>query len=402
MPINSNREFYANWSNQCIIRYKHTKHTDWVDLLGAKPENYQLWADGALIDKITELGQENIFEVPYGTSLGVVVSGKSGGTFTSSNGFVTYNGKQVTLNSDNGYNLPDGVVSDLVIDFQWHTTGVEADTTPDVPKTSFYDCHIDNFDASLETLRQLYTLKYDVNADNGGKQDGTIMPEQKLLQYNGENIKTLYKSNTFASQEGWYYLKKWKDQNGRTYEDDIANYSSRQPALIDFNAILYAQWSDLYPLTIRQAYNIIAPGLDIYYDLRKIRAGHPKNWTDIPIGQDLASSYKAIKEQTVNVHYNDRIQIQVDGRVESGSDKPDCRIRKYLYDDANGDPVYTDDSHSIVKEDGAAEGYFVMPARNVEVELWFNNSYYITTERQRWWDAYVNDSSVTLIQSPWD
>ena len=402
VPIKENINLYAQWSNQCIIRYKHTKHTDWVDFLGAKPKNYQLWADGALIDKLTELGQENIFAVPYGTSLGVVVSGKSGGTFTSSNGYVTYNGEQVTLNSDNGYNLPNGVVSDLVIDFQWRTTGVEADTTPDVPKTSFYDCHIDNFDASRETLRHLYTLKYDVNVDNGGKQDGTIMPEQKLLRYNDVDIKTLYQHNVFNHQTGWYYLKYWKDQKENVYADEDNNYTSRQPVLINFNAILSAQWSDLYPLTIKQAYNIQKPDLDIYYGLRKMRAGHPNNWTDISIREDLGSRYKATKEQTVNVHYNDRIQIQVGGQVQSGSDKPDCRIRKYLYDDANGDPVYTNDKNgSIVKEDGSAEGYFVMPARNVEVELWFNNSYSIIIERQRWWDAYVNDSGVTLIPSPW-
>lgn len=238
IEMDKNLTLSAVWSNQCIIRYKHTKHTDWANLtsvgISTDPNQYQLWIDSTKLNQLDGYSEE-VFSVPYGSPLGVIVGSYSSNlpTFadTYCSVYIDGNRKQYELGQI-AYNLEGGVTSDLEIDFQWHTTGVELDANSG-SKTSYEECHITTFDASYQQLTQPYSITFKANGGQGS------MATQQVLRLNNLPVRALLNHNAFT-RSGLYY-RGWNT----SASDSGTSYSDREIIQLTSDLVLYAMWKYL-------------------------------------------------------------------------------------------------------------------------------------------------------------
>lgn len=237
VPIASDdTTLYAQWSNQCIIRYKHSKKTDWANLgelgINTDPNKYALWIDATELDQLDRYS-EDVFSVPYGAPIGVVVGSYSSSlpTFADTNCTIYLDGeRKKTTAGQAAYDFV--VTSDMEIDFQWHTTGVELDANSG-SKTSYEECHITTFDASYQQLTQPYSITFKANGGQGS------MATQQVLRLNNLPVRALLNHNAFT-RSGLYY-RGWNT----SASDSGTSYSDREIIQLTSDLVLYAMWKYL-------------------------------------------------------------------------------------------------------------------------------------------------------------
>lgn len=125
VSINGNLNLYAQWSNMCTVTVKHSyddRTNIATDSDTGNQECYALYINGV---EQADLGAfsnpERTYILPYGTSIGVIVSNKLGGERS----YITYNGETVNRHSENSDEPPGAkysftVTNDTVIEFEWN------------------------------------------------------------------------------------------------------------------------------------------------------------------------------------------------------------------------------------------------------------------------------------------
>lgn len=124
--LNSNLTLYAQWSNIYTVTVRHYyDNTTIYNVTGSDTgpqECYALWMNGS---EQPDLGafdnSPRTYYVPYGTSIGVIVSNASG----DKRSYVTFNGTTVNHHSYNNDSPPGAkysfnITSNTVIDFEWN------------------------------------------------------------------------------------------------------------------------------------------------------------------------------------------------------------------------------------------------------------------------------------------
>lgn len=377
LPATNNvATLYAQWSNQCIIKYRCSKHTDWsTDLGDTIPKAYALWINNT---QFSQLGfdKEDIFTVPYGTPLGIIVGAKTTSAYNTATCSI-YMDNNLVASGDNkaNYDLPGAVTSDLIIDFQWHTTGVQINYEG---KTSYEKCYIQRFDASYDSLRHYYDVSFTDSLGNA------TMGTQHLIQYKNSNIKTMLKGKGSTSEyyykDHWHF-ENWKDQNGNTY-------SNKQVVFVTSNLKLDAQWSiNKHKITVIQKdHGDFATLSSSNYPYRKLYL-NGKEYSLPQNGSALGST-----TTISNVAYGTSVKTWVSQMVFNDKYRTStCNI--YVYNPA------TDKYNISVDSGGTASGTFSMPDNDVRIEFWYETtgSTWIYTARV-WWDVYIAGISASDVK----
>lgn len=144
ISIASDLSLYAQWSNMYKITYKHTNKTIiYTDDETGHQECYALWIEG---NKMPALGKFNEGRVetyihPYGTRVGVVVSGYNPTelTYDDADTDIYWNGVSVAQGyGDRAAMYEFTLTSDITVDFQWKVAGSLAT----LDAKSWEDCYI--------------------------------------------------------------------------------------------------------------------------------------------------------------------------------------------------------------------------------------------------------------------
>lgn len=142
--IASNITLFAQWSNIFKITYKHTnKTTIYTDDETGHMECYALWIDGWEAPDLGKFNENRVetYYYPYGTRVGVVVSGYNPSeiTYDDADTDIYWNGVSVAQGyGDSPATYEFDLTSDVTIEFQWKIAG----SIPTFNAKSWEDCYI--------------------------------------------------------------------------------------------------------------------------------------------------------------------------------------------------------------------------------------------------------------------
>ena len=220
LSLLNNVTLYAQWSNQRMIyyRYKYVNSSNWpgwdyVDSEGrvTAPNKYQFWIDGTLIPRLG-LGKEDVFSIPLSAPIGVIV----GYNENRNEGACSIECDRPYIWDDiskdyikNKTTKQDGLVrhtfdpavfrdKDLVITFEWHTTGQQALVSN---STSYENCVIETVDVSECGIDGKYLVSF---SSGGG--DG-FMGNQEVLKVKDFPARALINHGQFKCDK--YYPDGW-------------------------------------------------------------------------------------------------------------------------------------------------------------------------------------------------
>lgn len=131
----------AQWSNICAVRYRHSNNTGGLydnDNTGPK-ECYELYINGELQRKLSSFADDDgeVYYLPYGTEIKVMVTYKDGGTgYTSHNGRIYWNGERI-VSASTAYHTWN-LTTNTDIKFEW----VIAGSWVTLNAQSWWDCYI--------------------------------------------------------------------------------------------------------------------------------------------------------------------------------------------------------------------------------------------------------------------
>ena len=247
--LGENLTLTAQWSNQYILRWRHTNHTN---LYGQDQtghiDSYALYVNGSKMPNFGKFsdGSEDFYSIPKGASVLVGVRcftdywADPQFPSTSATYGIYLNGSDTPKVSNTGgewaiYSFT--MDSDVDIDFRWIIEGIIG-----VSASSWEDCYINTFDASYLKLKNSYALSY-----NKGTYGSGSMATQQILKLENWATKTIPALNTFTnSTEGYYYVN-WKDQYGNVYANN------GKPVTLNSDTTLTAQWSNMYTVAWKKA-----------------------------------------------------------------------------------------------------------------------------------------------------
>lgn len=391
---------YGQWSNQCIIKFKHSNHTGQVtdDIMSminmnwsGHSECYALYINGIEMDDFegfntSQTSYEDIYSVPYGAYLVINVKNYLGdstigipGTdvnlsslYQNANCHVYVNGTDASgwegSRQDLWYAI--SATCDMEIDFRWFIEGTLAGALYGGTKAkSWENCYITTFDASYSTLKQPYTITF--NPGSGSGSDN--MTTQKVLQFDSNAVKTTLPLQKYSPPGEGYRFTTWSTGDS---DGDLIEMTG--------NLNLTAQWSNKYKLTIKQ---IDKSGLGVNYRATIKPRDWLPDWLDWIVGDysfDTGSNYDdrrvfyngtnltsnltfdsyGSKTNTYDIEYGKPITINV------RSKQPKDSIQEYLMEgwncwirDGNGNEV----SGSKAAAQGTVTG-------DVEITLYFKSA----------------------------
>lgn len=163
------------------------------------------------------------------------------------------------------------------------------------------------------------TITYHANGGTG------TMEAQTVVALDGNTAYANIRTNTFGIPSQGYYFTGWKDASGNAY-------TSGQLVGLNGNLDLYAQWSDIYAITVRHSEDssLHGPG-DTgpmeYYAL----------WIDGTEQPDLGKFSNGAR--TYQLHYGS--QVGVIAKVESGEDNSYVSLNGTIVNGKSADARYT-------------------------------------------------------------
>lgn len=138
----------AQWSNIYAITYMHTNHT----LIFGNDETghqecYELWINGELMPKFDTFasGSSTTYYLPYGTPIGVYCESYVPNeiSYNKADCRVYLNDEEVAVgHGETGYDLPNGITKNMIIDFRWKVAG---SIIPTFNAQSWEDCYITTY-----------------------------------------------------------------------------------------------------------------------------------------------------------------------------------------------------------------------------------------------------------------
>lgn len=234
--ITSDMTLYAQWSNQCLIEYKHTNDTKGLYGNGetGHKECYALYINGV---EMPDLGTFNeggqLYSVPYGSRVGVIVKNYNPTdlTYDDVNCNIYWNDRMNPIKTgykETSYEFT--LTEDVIINFTWKIDG----SIPTQDAKSWEDCYISTFDASKMGVTQPYSITFAAGINGQGS-----MATHKPLQWFTYPVKTVIAPNAFTHSTEGYYSTGWVDQSGTIY-------GNGQLITMTGNLSLTAQWSNMY------------------------------------------------------------------------------------------------------------------------------------------------------------
>lgn len=401
---------HSQWSNQCIIKFKHSNYTGtsgaingWiVESLGAADwsghgQCYGLWVNGVEMPDFegfndSNSSYEDVYSVPYGSQITVKVSDYTGEGLWSN--FYNHKDCQVILNgvqqAGGKQNLEYGftLTCDMEIDFRWQVAGTLINTTAQ----SWEDCYMTTFDASYQDLRQPYTVSFEANGGTGS------MPTQKILQLGSRTVKTTLLPLSYSHPDNTYRFTGWHAANNEKPYDKQLIYMSA-------NWHLVAQWSNTSTLTIKQSdssfmgVNLSEFSGNILGISYNVPLGDNYADREIYIGGNKVTlnefDSKGSTTQTISVQTGTPIGIRVRSKDQSGN-----WIWDWFYDVWN---CWIKDANHTTRTEGASTSATIyMPPNDVTIELEFkSNGSWATRDAKVCWDAKVYGVSEFINSGSW-
>lgn len=260
---------YSQWSNQCIIKFKHSNHTgqvtdDIMSMIGMNwsghSECYALYINGIEMPDFagfntSQTSYEDIYSVPYGADLVINVKNYIGdssigipGTdinlsslYQNANCHVYVNGTDVSGWEGSRQDLRYAISAtcDMEIDFRWFIEGTLAGAFYGGTKAkSWENCYITTFDASYSTLKQPYTITFNPGIGSGS------MTTQKVLQFGSNVVKTTLPLVSYSLPDVGYRFTNWS-----------TGHSNGQLITMSGNLALTAQWSNARTIVFTKSLN---------------------------------------------------------------------------------------------------------------------------------------------------
>ena len=281
LNISNNLTLLAQWSDQRIIKFKHSNHTNRLigELISGvnvpwtgHNECYSLYINGVEITDLDALGFntsttsfQEIYSVPYNSYIVVNVRDYHGewpyeGLYTDARCDVYFDGVQQSPADGSSYQdfwYGFSLKSDVEIDFRWKIAGSLLGAFNGGEKAkSFEDCYITTFDASHQSVQNTYSITYASNGNSGS------METQTVLSMSGSK-KVVPKLSSFSSSSGQRFAG-WKERNSNT------RYYNGQPIELSSNIELVAQWVDLITVSYYKTAQVNAATAGIYPDLTQM------------------------------------------------------------------------------------------------------------------------------------
>lgn len=403
---------HGQWSNQCIIKFKHSNYTGasgaingWiVESLGVANwsghgQCYGLWVNGVEMPDFdgfndSKSSYEDVYSVPYNSHISVNVKDYTGEGLWSNfynhadchvylNG-IDQSGEGTRQDFWHGFNI----TCDMEIDFRWQVAGTLVNATAQ----SWEDCYMTTFDASYQDLGQPYTVSFEANGGTGS------MPTQKILQLGSRTVKTTLLPLTYSPPDNADRFTGWHATNNEKPYD-------KQLIYMYANWHLVAQWDNISTLTIKQkdssfmgvnlsefsgdimgiSYNV--PLGDNYADREIWIDGAPKNL--YKFGNHGSTT------QTFAVQTGTPIGIRVRSKDQSSN-----WIWDYFYD--VWDCWIQDANHTTQIEGASTSATIFMPPNDVTIELEFkSDGNWANRNAKVCWDAKVYGVSELIDSGSW-
>lgn len=398
---------HGQWSNQCIIKFKHTNNTGtygatnewitenfgWADWSGHS-QCYGLWVNDIEMPDLPGFDDNNrvretFYSVPYGSWITVNVKDFTGDSiaglvYNRSDCHVYLNGNDQSYEGsrqDLWYGFT--ITCDMEIDFKWQVEG----SLLTANAQSWENCHMTTFDASYSALNQPYTITFNPGGGSGN------MTTQKVLQFSSNAVKTTLPPLNYSPPDNTYRFTGWS-----------TGHSDKQLITMSNSLVLTAQWNNNRTIVFTKSLNdwgrtyfatlgggiTSNTGKQIYKCQYQDSSG---NWQDIGecYGYFGDSNNKEVGRK--DLPYGTNIRVNVKHTRGGQQDIPlvgtiyeyaytDCYV--YIYETINGSLVHT----NTIK--GGEVSYNFPLTQNTIIDFWYDITNTPWTGGHLKWDASIS------------